>query len=248
MSEEEKELIDGYFNKGWCCDLDEVYNAVMKLEDLYQKEKEKYKRLSIEAQATAFDDQNKDTEGLLRVLLKQGEITLDEKGYYKREDFDWEENLYKLGLMKKKEKGFYIPDDECLDEYTKQLENQLKEYNEIKETFRKYCVMYNDTLYDGCCKMKDEIDELKEKNKELEMQLLEKDLHIDGLKEARRIAIEEIQEEYYISKDKIKEKIEELDKKEKKELKGTKGQDRYNIKQEFMFKKNILQELLEERN
>lgn len=49
-------------------------------------------------------------------------------------------------------------------------------------------------------------------------------------------------------KDKIKAKIEELDKKEKKELKGTKGQDRYNIKQEFMFKKNILQELLEERN
>lgn len=47
----------------------------------------------------------------------------------------------------------------------------------------------------------------KEKNKELEMQLLEKDLYIDGLKEDRRIAIKEIQEEYYISKDKIKEKM-----------------------------------------
>lgn len=51
----------------------------------------------------------------------------------------------------------------------------------------------------------------KEKNEELEMRLLEKDLYIDGLKEDRRIAIEEIQEEYYISKDKIKEKIEEYE-------------------------------------
>lgn len=45
MSEEEKELLDGFFNKGWCCDLDEVYNAVMKLEDLYQKNIELYKEL-----------------------------------------------------------------------------------------------------------------------------------------------------------------------------------------------------------
>lgn len=127
---------------------------------------DKYKRLSIEAQATAFNDINKDTETLLRVLLKQGEITLDEKGYYQRKDFDWEENLMILGLMKKREKTFYIPDNECLDEYTKQLESQLKEYNEIKKIFRKYCVMDNDTLYDGCIKMQDEIDKLKRKSKE----------------------------------------------------------------------------------
>ena len=131
-----------------------------------KKMKEKYKRLSIEAQATAFHDMNKDTEGLLRVLLKQGEITLDEKGYYQRKDFDWEENLTMMGLMKKREKNFYIPDD-SLDEYTKQLENQLKEYNEMKEIFKKYYVMGNETMYDGCCKMQDEIDELKEENKEL---------------------------------------------------------------------------------
>lgn len=129
--------------------------------------KEKYKRLSIEAQATAFHDMNKDTEGLLRVLLKQGEITLDEKGYYQRKDFDWEENLTMMGLMKKREKCFYIPDDECLDEYTKQLENQLKEYNEIKEIFKKYYVFDNETIYDGCIKMQDEIDKLKEELKEI---------------------------------------------------------------------------------
>ena len=141
------------------------------LENLIKRNKEleeKYKRLSIEAQATAFDDQNRSTEILLRVLLKQGEIELNEKDEYQRKDFDWEENLYQLGLMKKREKTFYLPDEECLDEYTKQLESQLKEYNEAKEIFSKYYVMGNDTLYDGCIKMQDEIDELKEKNKELE--------------------------------------------------------------------------------
>lgn len=141
---------------------DKIENLIQENEEL----KEKYKRLSIEAQATAFDDMNKDTEGLLRVLLKQGEITLDEKGYYQRKDFDWEENLTKMGLMKKREKNFYIPDD-SLDEYIKQLENQLKEYNEMKEIFKKYYVMGNETMYDGCCKMQDEIDELKKENKEL---------------------------------------------------------------------------------
>lgn len=45
---------------------------------------------------------------------------------------------------------------------------------------------------------------------------------------------------------KVKEKIEELNKEEKKALKGTKGQDRYSIKLEYMHKRNALQELLEE--
>lgn len=45
---------------------------------------------------------------------------------------------------------------------------------------------------------------------------------------------------------KIKEKTEELNKEEKKTLKGTKGQDRYSIKLEYMYKRNTLQELLEE--
>lgn len=45
---------------------------------------------------------------------------------------------------------------------------------------------------------------------------------------------------------KVKEKIEELNKEEKKALKGTKGQDRYSIKLEYMYKRNALQELLEE--
>lgn len=45
----------------------------------------------------------------------------------------------------------------------------------------------------------------------------------------------------------VEETIEELDKEEKRELKGTKGQDRYYIKQKYMYKRNTLQELLEKR-
>lgn len=48
-----------------------------------------------------------------------------------------------------------------------------------------------------------------------------------------------------ISKEKIKDKIEELNKKEKEELKGMKGQDRYFVKQTYQNKRMILQELLE---
>lgn len=52
---------------------------------------------------------------------------------------------------------------------------------------------------------------------------------------------------YVIPIQTIKDKIKELNKKEKQELKGTKGQDRYDIKQQYMYQRNILQELLEGR-
>ena len=74
----------------------------------------------------------------------------------------------------------------------------------------------------------------KEKNKELtDEYLVQRDLiNPDFLKD-------------YIHKDKIKAKIEEVDKQEKEVLKGTKGQDRYAIKQEYMHKRSALQSLLE---
>ena len=50
-----------------------------------------------------------------------------------------------------------------------------------------------------------------------------------------------------ISKEKVKDKIEELNKKEKEELKGMKGQDRYFVKQTYQNKRMILQELIKER-
>jgi len=189
------------------CEIKAIENLMAR----YKKLEEKYKRLSIEAQATAFNDENKDTECLLRVLLKQGEISLDENGYYKRQDFDWEENMFMLGLMKKREKNFYIPDDECLDEYTKQLESQLKEYDEIKKIFKKYLCFPNDTIYDGCCKMQDEIDRYKE----LQKVLNEKNIPIETLL-AEFDRLEDIEDDRdcnYIPKSKVKElkeKVHEL--------------------------------------
>ena len=49
-----------------------------------------------------------------------------------------------------------------------------------------------------------------------------------------------------ISKEKIKDKIKELNKKEKEELKGMKGQNRYFVKQTYQNKRMILQELIKE--
>lgn len=46
--------------------------------------------------------------------------------------------------------------------------------------------------------------------------------------------------------EKIKNTIKELNIKEKEELKGTKGQDIYYIKQKYMYQRNILQELIPE--
>lgn len=182
-------------------------NEYIKELEKFEKLKEDYKRLSIEAQATAFDEDNQDTETLMRVLLKQNQISL-ENGEYKRKDFDWEENLCKLGLMKKREKTFYIPDEECLDEYTKQLESQLKEYTEIKEIFKKYYVFNNETIYDGCIKMQDEIDNYKELSKILK----EKNIPVETLL-AELDRLEDIEDDRdcnYVSKKKLKE-LREID-------------------------------------
>ena len=46
--QQKKELIDGFFNKGWACDLNEVYSAVINTIDELQKKAElgeHYKRL-----------------------------------------------------------------------------------------------------------------------------------------------------------------------------------------------------------
>lgn len=44
----------------------------------------------------------------------------------------------------------------------------------------------------------------------LEQNNIDKDFIIDGLREERRLAAEEIQEHYFVSKDEIQEKIEEI--------------------------------------
>ena len=75
--------------------------------------------------------------------------------------------------------------------------------------------------------------ELKKENEELNYKL-----------HSKKIALEIYNR--YIPKSKVKDKIEELDKEEKRELKGTKGQDRYYIKQKYMYKRKVLEDLLRE--
>ena len=82
------------------------------------------------------------------------------------------------------------------------------------------------------CKALNLIEKLQKENEELNYKL-----------HSKKIALEIYNR--YIPKSKLKEKKEELDKEEKRELKGTKGQDRYYIKQKYMYKKEVLQELLE---
>ena len=76
-----------------------------------------------------FNDTNNDVELGARYLRKIGYIDFDEErkiyiNKHNKEPF-WQED--------EREKGYYIPDEE-LDEYTKQLENQLQQKeNTIKE-------------------------------------------------------------------------------------------------------------------
>lgn len=58
---------------------------------------------------------------------------------------------------------------------------------------------------------------------------------------------QELVNKLYIPIQKVKDKIEKLNKKEKEELKRMKGQDRYFVKQIYQNKRIILQELLEGR-
>lgn len=41
MNREEIELINGFFNEGWCCDLNEVYSVVMKMQQENQELKDR---------------------------------------------------------------------------------------------------------------------------------------------------------------------------------------------------------------
>lgn len=74
----------------------------------------------------------------------------------------------------------------------------LYDYMSIEKA-RFYCNQYKTIL--------NIIEKQQKEIKELEDEVMKKELLIDGMKEERRIAIEEIQEQYYVSKDKIKEKI-----------------------------------------
>lgn len=133
-----------------------------------------------------------------------------------------------------------IIDNEC-ENFIQAIENLIKRNKDLEEIEREH---------------KEENGSLREENKNLEKELEEKDmqheLELIGKEEFTKANMAEIIEHYYTANEdcipisKFKKKIEELNKEEKKSLKGTKGQDRYSIKLEYMHKRNALQELLEE--
>ena len=86
------------------------------------------------------------------------------------------------------------------------------------------------------------IEKLLKENEELMKLKNDHNYSVDVVRENTKLRYELF---HSVSVTKVEEKIEKLDKEEKQQLKGTKGQDRYAIKQEFMYKRNILQELLE---
>lgn len=93
--------------------IEDVINSIRE----YKSNYDKLTKVAIE---TAFDEQNNDTEFLLRVLLSQHKIEFDnEKKEYvnPQQNKEFEVN----GIMFTKEK-IYLIDDDKLDEYTEQLE------------------------------------------------------------------------------------------------------------------------------
>ena len=125
---------------------------------------------------------------------------------------------------------------EAIEHILSDYKRVLKENEELRVKWDKDThILQNKLDYANA----DRID-LAQQNKELrkENEELNYKLH------SKKIALEIYNR--YIPKSKVEEKIEELDKEEKRELKGTKGQDRYYIKQKYMYKRKVLEEILRE--
>lgn len=84
-----------------------------------------YKDLVFIATETAFDEVNRDTEFLLRTLLLQHRINFNEESK-QYQNLNWDKSCEVNGIKFEKEKTYLINDDK-IDEYTKQLEYQVKE-------------------------------------------------------------------------------------------------------------------------
>ena len=84
-----------------------------------------YKNLVYIATETAFDEANQNTEFLLRTLLLQHRINFNEESK-QYQNPNWDKSFEINGIKFEKEKIYLINEDR-VDEYTKQLEYQLKE-------------------------------------------------------------------------------------------------------------------------
>lgn len=129
-----------------------------------------------------------------------------------------------------------------------ELENKLEYYKNAYENRVDEFIQRNKDLEQIEKEHKEENGRLREENINLKEKIVrqQEQLNIANKKILAQKGQLKVVNNSYIPISKLKEKIEELNKEEKKSLKGTKGQDRYSIKLEYMHKRNALQELLEE--
>lgn len=125
-----------------------------------------------------------------------------------------------------------------------------KNYNTLKKDYNAghysvYEMQFEDfEAIENLIQRNKNLEQIEKEHKKENGRLREELENIEYIKRSFDYCLEQkIKEEIEL---KVKEKIEELNKEEKKVLKGTKGQDRYSIKLEYMYKRNALQELLEE--
>lgn len=157
--------IEHLINIGY--DIDSDSSSISKIIKCYEGKKEELKDLKEKYNTLvnciledAFDDMNGNVEITLRCLKRQGIIELKD-GQYIRPNLPYEENgAYIIGHNHKRDKDYFIKDNE-LDEYTKALERELKEYHEAQEIFKKYNIR-DETMYECIKRMSKKIDELEE--------------------------------------------------------------------------------------
>lgn len=116
--------------------LDKAMNKLLWAKGLDEEESaardivlDEFQKLIVVAIETAFDKMNPYTETLMRRLLAIEKIKLKD-GKYVRDELDFEKSWTIDGIRYEKEKMFFINDDK-LDEYTRQLEKKVEEYEKI---------------------------------------------------------------------------------------------------------------------
>ena len=72
IDKEEIEILDGFFNKGWCYDLDQIYNIVMRLKDRVEElESDNYEQNNIINNYIEIEKEHKKINGELQEKLTE---------------------------------------------------------------------------------------------------------------------------------------------------------------------------------
>ena len=183
--------------------------------------KNMYKDLVYIATETAFDEVNRDTEFLLRILLLQHRINFNEESK-QYENPNWDKSCEINGIKFEREKTYLINEDR-VDEYTKQLEYQLKEKNEKIIELENMLKSILDLNIPTATLVKEfqRLETLEDETDELKLEIQYKDQEIfEFMNSDRGKLLKENKElkkemadlsECWLKKDKIRNKIKEVE-------------------------------------